>query len=277
FVSVLAACGGGGSSSAAPEPEEANTISVFGSDGPMAGADVFVYDLQDFIQNGPEAEDLLATPATTDPVTGLADNLELSLDAGIGPFVVGIFANETTIDLSTGEPPIVETLFTVVTSLTDDRFYATPLTTAATLFVVRTNNLDGETGPPGSMSNDDFIADLDEGQRLAKAYLGFGMDADIDVFTTPPVLDETTTTLELQQQVAQYRGANEALATVLEGLGGLVDFDFFFDLFQNEVLDDTALINAIQAFTFAYITNRLDDPSITSIAGLLDADATTLA
>ena len=123
FVSVLAACGGGGgSSSAAPEPEEANSISVFGSDGPMAGADVFVYDLQDFIENGPDSENLLAAPATTDPITGLADNLELSLDAGIGPFAVGIFANETTIDLSTGESPVIGALFTVVTSLTDDRF-----------------------------------------------------------------------------------------------------------------------------------------------------------
>jgi hypothetical protein len=282
FVSVLAACGGGGSSSAAPEPEEANTISVFGSDGPMAGADVAVYDLQAFIQGGPESESLLAAPATTDPVTGLADNLELSLDAGIGPFVVGIFANETTTDLSTGESPVIEALFTVVTSLTDDRFYATPLTTAATLFVVETND---QAGPGGSMSNDDFIAGLVEGQRLAKAYLGFGMSADIDIFSTPPVLDETTTTLELQQDVAEYRGANEALAAVLEGLGGSGPggpfendpFEFFLGLFENEVLDNTVLIEAIQAFTFADIIARLADPSITSIAELLDADAINLA
>jgi hypothetical protein len=282
FVSVLAACGGG-SSSAAPEPEEANTISVFGSDGPMAGADVIVYDLQDFIQNGPDSDGLLATPATTDPVTGLADNLELSLDAGIGPFVVGIFANETTVDLSTGESPVIGALFTVVTSLTDDRFYATPLTTAATLFAVEAGGL--ADGPGGSMSNDDFIAALDEGQRLAKAYLGFGMSSDIDIFSTPPVLDETTTTLELQQNVAEYRGANEALAAVLEGLGGSEPggplagdpFDFFFDLFESEVLDNTVLIEAIQAFSFTDITNRLADPTITSVADLLGADATTLA
>ena len=193
---------------------EGNTISVFGIDGPMAGADIFIYHLQDFIEAGPGSENLLADPVTTDPVTGLADNIELVLDAGLGPFAVGIIANETTIDLSTGESPVIGVLFTIVTSLTDDRFYATPLTTAATLFAVEAGGL--TDGPGGSMSNDDFIASLDEGQRLAKAYLGFGMDADIDIFTTPPVLDETTTTLELQQQVAQYRGASEALAAVLE-------------------------------------------------------------
>ena len=262
---------------------EGDTISVFGIDGPMAGADVFIYHLQEFIEASPGSENLLADPVTTDPVTGLADNIELVLDAGEGPFAVGIIANETTIDLSTGESPVIGVLFTVVTSLTDDRFYATPLTTAATLFAMEAGGLTDGLG--GSMSNDDFIAGLAEGQQLAKAYLGFGMDADIDIFTTPPVLDETTTTLELQQQVAQYRGASEALSAVLEGLGGSEPggpfeddpFQFFFDLLENEVLDNTVLINAIQAFSFTDITSRLADPSITSIAGLLNADATTLA
>jgi len=258
---------------------EGDTISVFGIDGPMAGADVAVYHLQDFIAGGPDADNLLADPVITDPVTGLADNIELVLDAGEGPFAVGIIANETTIDLSTGEPPVFGALLTVVTSLTDDRFYATPLTTAATLYPIDIN------GPDNSISNDDFIASLAEGQRLAKAYLGFGMDDEIDIFTTPPVLDETTTTLELQQQVAQYRGANEALAAVLEGLGGSEPggpfedgpFDFFFDLFENEVLDNTVLIDAIQAFSFTDITDRLADTTVTSIADLLGVDATTLA
>ena len=41
---LLTACGRGVSPTTTSEPEEAATISVFGSDGPVAGADVFVYD-----------------------------------------------------------------------------------------------------------------------------------------------------------------------------------------------------------------------------------------
>ena len=82
-VLVLAACGGGSNSNSGPtDPETGNLISVFGSDGPMAGADVAVYGLQAYLDDSATAENLLAAPATTDPVTALADDLELSLDAG---------------------------------------------------------------------------------------------------------------------------------------------------------------------------------------------------
>ena len=268
FISVLAACGGGSNSNSGPtDPETGNLISVFGSDGPMAGADVAVYGLQDYIDNNDSAENLLAAPATTDPVTALADNLELALDAGLGPFVVEISANETTIDLSTGAAPVFPSLLTIVTSLTDDRVYATPLTSVAALFSI----LSGENDA------DSAIAELASNQLAVKAFFGFGMDADIDIFTTPPVLDETTTTLELQQQVAQYRGANEAFATVIEGLGGIEAFNIF-TLFSEElILEDSTFISAVQAFTEADMTARFADASITNVAQLLGADATTLA
>ena len=262
---LLTACGGGGSSSPAPEPEEANTISVFGSDGPVAGADVFVYDFDDFKQNNFDAQDLLAAPATTDPVTAMADDLELVLDAGLGPFVVVIQANETSIDLSTAAAPVFPELFTVVNSLTNNRVYATPLTTMAAAFLL--------SQPESGNIPDGLTA----AQALSKAFFGFGMDTSIDIFTTPPVLDETTTTLELQQKVAAYRGANEAFAAVVESLGGVQALSFLEFLSLDGILDDTVLIDAIQAFTFADITNRLADPTITSIAELLAADATTLA
>ena len=268
FISVLAACGGGSNSNSGPtDPETGNLISVFGSDGPMAGADVAVYGLQDYIDNNDSAENLLVAPATTDPVTALADNLELALDAGLGPFVVEISANETTIDLSTGAAPVFPSLLTIVTSLTDDRVYATPLTSVAALFSI----LSGENDA------DSAIAELASNQLAVKAFFGFGMDADIDIFTTPPVLDETTTTLELQQQVAQYRGANEAFATVIEGLGGIEAFNIF-TLFSEElILEDSTFISAVQAFTEADMTARFADASITNVAQLLGADATTLA
>ena len=88
IVSVLAACGSG-SGSGSSSRQESNTISVFGLHGPLAGADVAVYGLQAYIDASPELPgNLLAVPATTDPVTALADDLELVSNAGLGPFVV---------------------------------------------------------------------------------------------------------------------------------------------------------------------------------------------
>ena len=60
-------------------------------------------------------------------------------------------------------------------------------------------------------------------------------------------------------------------------MGGVQALSFLALLSLDGILGDTVLIDAIQAFTFADITNRLADPTITSIAELLAADATTLA
>ena len=75
-VLVLAACGGGGgSSSPSTPPETVDTISVFGSDGPMANADVNVFALYDYINPLIDVkENLLALgTATTDPTEVAVD------------------------------------------------------------------------------------------------------------------------------------------------------------------------------------------------------------
>ena len=105
---LLMSCGGGGESgnSDSQQSQTGNLISVLGVDGEMAGADGFIYRLQDYLNSKTAATNLLANSDTTDVEMGLADNLELSLDAGLGPFVVIIKANNNTIDLTTGEKPV---------------------------------------------------------------------------------------------------------------------------------------------------------------------------
>ena len=132
---TLIGCSGGGNSDPAAAgnsgPAVGNAISVFGVDGPMAGADVAIYDLQSYLDDPLTENNLLAQLETTDTQTALADDLELALNVGSGPFMVVISAKGTTIDLTTGRSPIIREVRTIVKSLSDARVYATPLTTAA--------------------------------------------------------------------------------------------------------------------------------------------------
>ena len=263
-VLILTACGGSGSSSDSDPaaPETGNTISVFGSDGPMAGADVAVYDLKAYLDDSDTAENLLATEAKTDAVTALADDLELSLDAGMGPFLVVVTANDDTIDLSTGVAPVISEVRTIAVSLTDARVYATPLTTIAVALA-----MDGET-VADNVTGFKLVAS----QSAVKAFVGFGMDRDIDIFTVPPVLDENTTSADVQADVAQYRGANEALAFIIED--SALDLASIIVDASDGILDDAAVIAAIQGMDVLDVLARV---SAASIADLLDADPTGLA
>ena len=114
------------------------------------------------------------------------------------------------LDLSTGIAPVVTEVKTIVTVLSDARVYATPLTTVAVALASE-----------GEAVADDVLANLADAQIKAKAFFGFGMDPGIDIFTVPPVLDEETNAVTTQNNVAQYRAATEALATVVDRLSPL--------------------------------------------------------
>ena len=258
---VLAACGGSGAPSATSATNTANTISVFGSDGPMAGADVAVYDLQAYLADASTAVNLLAVPTVTDKNTALADNIELLADAGLGPYMVVVTANANTTDLSTGVTPVISEVKTVVRLLTDARVYATPLTTIAVAIAS-----DGEAVA------DNVLANLANAQIKAKAFFGFGMDANIDIFELAPILDENTTSVEAQEKVAQYRAALEALAFVVDSQE--LDFTDLITDAADGVLNDTTVIDAIQNVNVLAVMSRV---SVASIVELLEADATGLA
>jgi CubicO group peptidase (beta-lactamase class C family) len=260
---LLTACGGGGSSSPAPEPEEANTISVFGTDGPMAAADIAVYHLQDYLTDSDTDDNLLVADVTSDAVTALADNLELTLDAGTGPFMVVVTANDDTIDLTTGQPPVISQVRTIaknIDTLTAMRFYATPLTTIA---VAIASNSDSDAAT--------VLDNLVNAQAAAKAFFGFGMAADIDIFSVPPILDENTTSTDSQKAVAQYRGAIESLAFIVENEA--LDFTALTNDAADGILNNAEVITAVQNLNVIDVMSRI---SVASIAELLDEDATGL-
>ena len=269
FVLVLTACGSGSSNQDATSPEVEDTISILGSDGPMAGAKVEVFVLQEYLNDSETDNNLLvADETTTDELTALADNLELKLNAGTGPFMVVVKANASTIDLTTGESPVISEVRTIVRELdvlNAVRFYATPLTTIAVAIASEGESVAG-----------DVLRKLENAGNTAQAFFGFGMDADIDIFTVPPVLDENTITADAQAEVAQYRAANEILATVVEI--GVIDLDDLIDdVTDDSLLNDTAIVGAINSIDLDDVTGRFADTSITTIAELLNSDATTLA
>ena len=60
FVLVLTACGSSSSNQDGTSPETQNTISILGSDGPMAGAKVEVFVLAEYLRDSDNAENVLA-------------------------------------------------------------------------------------------------------------------------------------------------------------------------------------------------------------------------
>ena len=247
---VLTACGS--SDSPKSKSETANTINIMGVDGPLAGADIAVYDLQDYLDADLEIEKpdtLLAAPATTDPVTALADNLALVSDAGTGPFLIVVTANSTTTDLTTGEAPVVSEVKTIKTLLDLDeslRTYASPLTSLAVDIAMDDPNF-----------ADNFSAGLEAAQQKAKALFGFGMNPEIDIFTVPPILDETTTDPVVQQQVAEYRAATETFAAVVEQL--VSDEVFASNEKALEIIVDDALDGVIDGTQIVEEVNKVDE------------------
>lgn len=195
---ILSACGSGsGSDSGTP----AQAITGGAIKGPLVNAAVTVYALDTTL---PGFKGAVIDTGTTDAraaITGL--NLPLPLTP---PYIMEFTSSADTMDMTTGQYPVVATLSTVLTqSLIDsgNPVYATPLTTMALAIAI--NN---------STSADDFLAKLPAAANQVVATVGFGMSPNIDIFASPPVLDNTVDNLQKQSDVLAYRTAIEALATV---------------------------------------------------------------
>lgn len=141
--------------------------------------------------------------------------------------------------------PVVGTLRTIVTAemLDADRpVYGTLLTTMATDLAIRNADFDGDGNDDGDLADaedqkawgdrdgDDAIdADLGDGTATiaellsalpvaagqVKSTVGFGLGSSTDIFTTAPILDADADTEAEQEEVAAYRAAVQALASVV--------------------------------------------------------------
>jgi len=211
---VVSACSGGNSGSKGSDTKSTSFIHGSGVKGPLAQADVYLYQLDVSAANLRGA--LVATGTTGD--NAAIQDLSLATDT-TGYLVLEFSVNANTIDISSGQAPIFNTLISVLDSqymLNGGLVYATPLTTMAVDLAQR----NADTASPyigdgnGSTSEAEFVYALDIAQRQLKSTLGFGLADSVDIFTTPPLINDDTDNSTLQSEVAAYRQAIEAVSAV---------------------------------------------------------------
>ncbi|NOY62403.1 MAG: hypothetical protein GXP10_04480 [Gammaproteobacteria bacterium] len=215
LVISLAGCGGGGGGSTESEPANA-TVSGGAVKGPLAGASVMVLA---FNTDRPGSFRVVAT-ASTDTnaaITGLSLPYPLT-----PPYIMEFHSTPgATIDITTGQFPVITTMRTVITQALLDSgepIYATPLTTMATDLALA--NADSNVIPYGGDNNGsttaaEFLAALPIAASQVASTVGFGLRAGVDIFDTPPLVDNTTDTIAELTDVAAYRSAVEALTAVV--------------------------------------------------------------
>ena len=116
-----------------------------GVDGPLANADIALYKLQDYLDTSvdpysgamltPSTDGLAAVANGRSDDLGFASELMLSTDSNNGPFLLEVSSNANTLDLTTNDIPVIDTVRTIIkeSEYTGEqlRFYATALTTLA--------------------------------------------------------------------------------------------------------------------------------------------------
>ena len=288
LFSLLAACGGGGTSKdCAPTNPNCNDpeqiISVLGADGPMASAVVELFRLSDFLAQPPSPPSLLDADARTD-ATGLATLTLKAVDEdggkpGDGPFLLRISSNGGTIDTTTGETPAITSVSTIISAAqfanrANTRFYATPFTSLA---IERAKS---RVIAAGGDSSDTAAVEAELAAASAEVLqaVGFGMATDIDIFNTPPIIDEGTVTLEKQQTVAAYRMAIETFAEVVAQAANSLgqSTDIVLEAIKIDIADglignspstiEQAVVDAINTVDPEYLTDTGRLPSVDSSA-----------
>ena len=231
---TLAACnGGGGGGGGDGVNENISTVNITGGviKGPLVNAVVTAYTVDP--SKADFKGDTAGNPGSTNDKAQIVD---LSLPFPIDPpYILEFTSDENTTDLLTKQAPVITEMRTVITqALLDggEQIYATPLTTMAVDLAIR--NADSDEGPwadrsgdgislgNGSASSEEFVSALPIAAAQVKSTMGFGMGQEVDLFDTPPVIDETTDTKEKQEQAAAYRAAVEAVSAVVDQIDNAV-------------------------------------------------------
>ncbi|MEM0910515.1 MAG: thrombospondin type 3 repeat-containing protein, partial [Pseudomonadota bacterium] len=202
-----------------PPPPESETVSISGAGvkGPMAFADVALYRL-DMSKNDYKG-DVIGTTSTNE----FAQIIDLSLPSDeTPPFLMEIKGVEgSTIDISTDLYPVIDELRTLITQqMLDDgiSIYATPLTTMATDMAL--SSADSNVSPfggnqDGVATTEEVLAAIPVAAERVKSTLGFGIDENVELFTTPPVIDADTKSDSDKASAAALRSAVEAVTAII--------------------------------------------------------------
>lgn len=187
--------------------------------GPLAYATVRAYAFDASADGFKGAQ--LGNDGSTNANAAITDLL-IPLNATT-PFIVEVTADADTVDLALpeGVAPALTVMRTAVTTQMQgagEPLYATPLTTMA--LEVAVANADASEGlfggdNDGAISLAELAAALPLAARQVTTAVGFGLDDEVDIYTTPPLLTDATDTPETQAQAAAYRTAIEAVTAVV--------------------------------------------------------------
>ncbi|MFV2055463.1 MAG: thrombospondin type 3 repeat-containing protein [Thiohalomonadales bacterium] len=214
---------GGGGGGGGGQPDPTTSLSGGGVKGPLANAAFSFYEFDPVFINFQAST--AAISGTTDAQARFTETI---LTADIKPPYIVVFqADANTIDLMTNAAPIISSMKTVVTQEMLDSgkgLYATPLTSMAVDIAIK-NTLSNREPYISSDAyrnaltvKDKFLAALPIAAQQVKSTLGFGLNADIDIYTVSPLVDTDTNTTEKLAETAQYRGAVEAFGAVVNEL-----------------------------------------------------------
>lgn len=214
------------------EQVEGFVIAGAGIKGPLAFANVGLYALDTDASEYYDAQAPLAT-GSSDAFARIA-GLEVSGDIDF-PLVM-VVDGQNAIDLNTNAAPVVNKLVTLITQdmlISRRPIYATPLTT----MVFYMAQLQAGVAATAIEVEDAMLV----AARQVSSTVGFGMSSEVDILTTPPIINEFTSTPSEQQLAAEHRAAIEALSALLYELSSPVGDGLLGEYFKGMGLQNLAL------------------------------------
>ena len=216
-----------------------------GIKGPLANAVVTVYRVD------VDAAGFKGQVAGSGSTNAQAQIQNLSLGFPVSPpYLIEFTTDDDTVDVYTGVAPVITVMRSVITTQllnTGEQIYATPLTTMAVDLAIRNADFDGNlsdgddsTNQPswgdrdgdetpdtnlgdGTVTVEEFLSALPIAATQVKSTVGFGMGEEVDIFDTPPLIDNTTDSAEEQENAALYRAAVEAVTAVVYQINEATD------------------------------------------------------
>ena len=187
LVSLLLACG---QDVEIDERKVQDTINVMGVDGPMANATIKIYKLQEYLDNFSTTTNATSTSGLTPVASGISDSLgmldslPMDLNSGNGPFLIEVTSSPSTIDLTTNQYPVIDTVRSIISpdqyGGDNHRFYASALTTLVVdklcSWTPLTTNKIADDGTITSIQSSNIVlTNLDDIANEVASLYGFGL------------------------------------------------------------------------------------------------------
>ncbi|MCG8589615.1 MAG: thrombospondin type 3 repeat-containing protein [Proteobacteria bacterium] len=216
WVIAGAGCGSGGSSGS--DGDSRAPVAGSGIKGPLTGAIAELYAVD------PMAPDLKGAQLDAGETDASARLTGLSLaKRRTGLVLLEIRADADTVDITTGAPPVLTRLVTIVDASRARNgapVHATPLTTLAVELAAQRAGTPGLFGGDGDavVTLSELESALDTAARQVATTFGFGLMDALYVFETAPLLTADDDLPAEQEAVTAYRTAIEAFAAVSQSI-----------------------------------------------------------